>query len=311
MKKTEDLFAATQPLEARMAFISRVVTRRRKGAIRKLLFLDARKVHLNPRCTKDVYIDLPEEAGAAKGRCGKLNFWLYGFRPAASAWEKYYSSLLEEARFIRGLSSPIIFHHPERDISCVVHGDDFTFEGEGVDLKWIQELMKSWFDIKVRAKLGPEAEDDKSVIIWGRMVRWCTWGLSYEADSKHGKLIADYFGFDAETRKLATNGVKDEFKEEDEGEDMELTKEEKKSFRAVAARMNFLAADCPDIQFPAKEICRSMANPTEKSFKKLKRAARYLLSREAVMFKYEWQEEGAQLKVYTDSEWAGCLCTRK
>ena len=91
---------------------------------------------------------------------------------------------------------------------------------------------------------------------------------------------------------------------------MELTNEEK-SFRAVAARMNFLTADCPDIQYPSKEIFRSMANPTEKPFKRLKRAARYLLSREAVKFKYEWQEEGAQLKVYTDSDWAGCLRTRK
>ena len=154
-KDREDLFAATPPLEAKRALISRAATRRRKGAIRKLLFIDARKAHLNPRCTEDVYIDLPEEAGAAKGTCGKMNFWLYGFRPAASAWEKHYSNLLEEAGFIRGLSSPVIFHHPERDMSCVVHGDDFTFEGEDVDLKWIQELMKLWFDIRVCAKLGP------------------------------------------------------------------------------------------------------------------------------------------------------------
>ena len=138
--------------------------------------------------------------------------------------------------------------------------------------------------------------------------RACPWGISYEADAKHRRLIAEYFGFDANSRRLTTNGVKDEDKDAD---DMELAIEEKKSFRAVAARMNFLASDCPDIQFPSKEICRSMSNPTEKSFQKLKRAARYLLSREAVKFKYEWQEDGVQLKVYTDSDWAGCLRTRK
>ena len=65
-----------------------------------------------------------------------------------------------------------------------------------------------------------------------------------------------------------------------------LVDEEKKVFRAAAARLNFLAADCPDIQFPSKEVCRHMANPTEKAFRKLKRVARYLLSRNAVQFQY-------------------------
>jgi hypothetical protein len=90
---------------------------------RKLLFVDARKAHLNPKCDGDVYIRLPEEAGAEPGNCGKLNFWLYGCRPAASAWENHYSSLLGKAGFRRGLASPVVFYHPGRDMSCVVHGD--------------------------------------------------------------------------------------------------------------------------------------------------------------------------------------------
>ena len=265
-KDREDLFAATPPLEAKRALISRAATRRRSGTCRKLLFIDARKAHLNPSCTEDVYIELPEEVGAVKGICGKLNFWLYGFRPAASAWERHYSSLLEGVGFRRGKSSPVIFYQPQRSVSCVVHGDDFTLEGEEDDLNWIQKLMKSWFDIKVRARLGPEEKDDKSVSILGRMVQWCSWGISYEADTKHRQLIAEYLGFDAESKRLTTNGVKDKDKDE---EDMELAIEEKKSFRAVAARMNFLASDCLDIQFPSKEICSSMSNPTEKSFQKL------------------------------------------
>ena len=59
--------------------------------------------------------------------CGKLNFWLYGFRQAASAWEGLYSNLLEQNGFIRGASCGVVFFHPERDISLAVHGDDFTF----------------------------------------------------------------------------------------------------------------------------------------------------------------------------------------
>ena len=151
-KDPEKLFAATPPLEAKRALFSRAVTRRKKKGTgpRKLLFVDARKPHLNPKCDGDVYIRLPVEAGAEPGICGKLNFWLYGCRPAASAW----ASLLGKAGFRRGLASPVVFYHPERDVSCVVHGDDFTFEGEDGHLDWIEKLMASWFDIKVRGRLG-------------------------------------------------------------------------------------------------------------------------------------------------------------
>ena len=70
----------------------------------------------------------------------------------------------------------------EHDLACVVHGDDFTFSGFDVDLLWIQNLMEGWFEIKVRAKLGPEDSDDKVVTILGRTVRWKDWGIEYEAD---------------------------------------------------------------------------------------------------------------------------------
>ena len=90
------------------------------------MFVDARKAHLNPRCSGNVYIELPVEAGGKEGMCGKLDFWLYGFRPAAAAWEKLYCEKLEGCGFKRGISCGVVFHHPERDLSAVVHGDDFT-----------------------------------------------------------------------------------------------------------------------------------------------------------------------------------------
>ena len=101
-KDRDDLFAETPPLEAKRMLLSRAVTRKRDGSYRNLMFIDAKKAHLNPRCEEDVYIELPEECGAPPGMCGKLNFWLYGFRPAAAAWEKHYSELFESKGFIQG-----------------------------------------------------------------------------------------------------------------------------------------------------------------------------------------------------------------
>ena len=65
----------------------------------------------------------------------------------------------------------VIFYHEERDISLAVHGDDVTFCGLEEDLTWIRELMRSWFDIKVRAIIGEDVDDDEEVTILGRIVR--------------------------------------------------------------------------------------------------------------------------------------------
>ena len=102
-----------------------------------MMFIDVRKAHLNYKCQDDVYVELPEEVGAPPGSCGKLNYWLYGFRPAAAAWEKLYSGKLIEVGFSRGVSCGVVFEHEGRDITLAVHGDDFTFCGVDDDLEWI------------------------------------------------------------------------------------------------------------------------------------------------------------------------------
>ena len=148
-KDRDDLFAGTPPLEAKRLSISRAATRRKDLMMRKLMFIDVRKAHCNPKCEEDVYIQLPEECECPEGMCGKLIYWLYGFRPAAAAWERLYSGKLIEVGFERGDSCGVVFYHLGRDLSLAVHGDDFTFCGLDEELKWFKELqstvMESWF----------------------------------------------------------------------------------------------------------------------------------------------------------------------
>eukprot|EP00973_Karenia_brevis_P034576 4770576-Karenia_brevis.AAC.1 len=54
-----------------------------------------------------------------------------------------------------------VFYNRDRDVSPAVHGDDFTFCGCQDDLFWIRDLTKTWFEVRVRAILGPEVHDDK------------------------------------------------------------------------------------------------------------------------------------------------------
>ena len=48
-KYRDDLFAETPPLECKRIILSRAATRRTDGRYRKVMFIDARKAHLNPK----------------------------------------------------------------------------------------------------------------------------------------------------------------------------------------------------------------------------------------------------------------------
>ena len=306
----DDLFVATPPLEAFRVVLSRAVTETSTRERRRVVFIDAKKAHLNPRCHEDVYIELPVECGAPPGMCGKLRFWLYGFRRAASEWEQHYASLLESAGFVRGAACPVLFYHPGRDISLAVHGDDFVAAGLAGDLAWLTDYLQQCFEIKVRAVLGDGPHFDKEVVMLGRTVRWTQSGVEIEADPKHRRLLMEGFGLDDSSKGLMVNGeAKIELDQDSNG--IELVTSEATAFRALVARLNFLSQDNPELQFPAKELSRDMAHPTVGSWSRLKKTVRFLVSRRRVVWRFDFQEDPGRLRVYTDSDWGGDRLSRK
>ena len=140
--------------------------------------------------------------------------------------------------------------------------------------------------------------------------------MRYEADEKHAKMVCEGVGLEASSKGLERPSVKETIEEVmDEERDSPLSPEETKEFRALAARANYLAMDRPDIQFSVKEVCRDMAAPSRSSWSKLKRAARYLLEFPRLEWKFSDEDEEKMdletLHVFSDSDWAGCLRTRK
>ena len=256
---------------------------RSNGKTHKMLLIDVKKAHLNSECTEDVFIELPEEVGAAKGKVGKLRRWLYGFRPAAAAWEAHYANKLEEVGLRRGLATPVSFYHEENDVNLVVHGDDFTFTGDDASLSWVEELMSKWYEVRVRARLGPGENDDKEATLLGRIVRWEAWGISCEANPKYRESVLEDLGLKEDSKSLMSPGTRDA----DRDDDLlpEVLGDDRKC-RSIVATINCMATDMPDLQFACKEVCREMSAPTVQSWKKVKRIGRYLLGREKVVWMF-------------------------
>ena len=90
-----------------------------------------------------------------------------------------------------------------------------------------------------------------------------------------------------------------------------MDKEDAKVFRGLAARANFLSLDCPDLQFPVKDVSREMANPKAGSWKGMKKIARYLINRKRVVWQFKWQDQPRLAHVSGDSDWGGRVGSRK
>ena len=214
----------------------------------KMLFIDVRKAHLNGICEEEVFVELPEEA-QAPGKCGRLRRWLYGMRGAAQGWEKNYKERMQSIGLKPGKSTTAAFFDEESETRLVVHGDDFTFLGYPEQLEKIEEQMKEWYEVKVRGWLGSEPGDCKRISILNMDVTWDGEKITYTADSKHAKTIIEEMSLKEGSTGLKWPCTKEEVKEDEE---QEVSKEEAKHFRKVAARANYLGMDRMDIQFAVK-----------------------------------------------------------
>jgi hypothetical protein len=188
----------------------------------------------------------------------------------------------------------------------MVHGDDFVFVGHDADLAWTEKIMGESFLIKVVGKLGGDRGDEPEIRVLNRVLRWNAEGIKYEADPRHAELLAREVG--AAGPAVRTPGAKGNAK--DKVEEEPLDEAATRWFRSGAARANYLAMDRPELAFATKELCRRMAAPTVSDAAALRRVARYLLDEPRLVYAFAWQHHGS-LRVYVDTDFAGCLRTRK
>ena len=310
-KDREDLFNATQPLEMMRFIMSRQATHRKDDRERKSMYLDIKKAHVLPLWEQDVYVELPGEAEVEDDECGKLIHWLYGCHLAAQAWEEHSSALLKNHGFKLLKSVQVAFVHETRDMSGVVHGDDFVWESVDEDLDWVQKLLEDKHELKNRGRLGFGPNDVRKIDTLGCVIE-VTRGDHLTGHRRHFDLLQEYFGMDDKTKVLTKNGYEDG-PEQVELRETELSMEECKAFRMIAARFNHMAQENPWLQFPAKKVCRNMAKLRASDFMKIRRLVRFLKSAGEIKFLYAWQneDEACDITVLVDSDWAGNTKTRK
>ena len=214
--------------------------------------------------------------------------WLYGMRTATSGWEDDYARRLVEEGFRRSRAASTIFYHPKTQMRVVVHGDDFTFAGTESELKRIQAKMHEWYDVKVRGILGSGKRDVHEIEILGRNLTWTEEGLEYEGSDKHRRALLAGLGLNEESKAVNSAAVRPEEIGQEEDTDM-LDASEAKRFRSLAATLNYMS---------------SAASTTKGSWKRLKKAGRYLTGVEKVTWVMRsWRhDDKVNVDVHVDSD---------
>ena len=83
---------------------------------------------------------------------------------------------------------PKTYHHPQRDIDTVVHGDDFVAVAEDDQLDFFERVLENSMEIKRAGRIGPGRSSAGKVL--KRVVSWTGDGFTWEADPRlSGKLL--------------------------------------------------------------------------------------------------------------------------
>ena len=208
-EKNDLFYASTPPLEAKKAMFDRYSQHARQGKHPlRLSFVDVRKAYFNGTPKRNVFMTLPKELGLPSHFVAKQVRCVYGTRDAGSIWEDVYRGALEAMGFESAVASPCCFVNEKKNISVVVHGDDFTALGTDQDLDWYETELAKHFELKIRGRLGEGCPGDNELRILNRVVRITPTGLTYEADPRHADLLAQSMTL-TDANSVATPGVKD------------------------------------------------------------------------------------------------------
>ena len=87
---------------------------------------------------------------------------------------------------------------------------------------------------------------------------------------------------------------------------MEATK-----LRRSAARINYMSMERPDVDHASTEISKCMSKPKVGDDSNVKRLIRYLINFPRMMSYYSWQNSISDVTLYTDSDWANDVKTKR
>ena len=273
------------------------------------MIADVSTAFLHATLWQKIFVIPPKEYYPQGGVLWRLKKALYGLKGSPKAWQQHLAKTMLDAGFERLKSDPNLYRHKTKKLWALVYVDDLMFVGERRDIDEVMQDLKKVLLIRQTGELS----EGKTVSFLGRQIRRTSDSMELFMSPDYIDRMLDSYGMTkskpAQTpggdslRKLLDNEL--------------LNSQEHKLYRRLVGQLLWLAALRVDIMYAVKELSRGLVAPTEVHKIKLKTLLRYLSGTKDYVhvmrpdFRIGRQVKSLDIKVYVDSDWAGCTDSRR
>ena len=243
----------------------------------------------------------------------RLDGNLYGRRTAGSVYRDELEEVLcvklkETGRydFKRGVKDPCVYRCLKTGIVVVHHIDDGRCAGDAASLnKLLDEDLTAHCEITT----GPLEAEGVSVEVLGKTKTRLPGCILTAPDPKHAENIIKALGLKPGEKSPVPS------RKPDLSDTTPLEAGDAARYRSAVGSGIYLSADRRDIQYAVKELARHMAAPRRCDMNQAMMLGRYLQQRPSLVrvttLDPEAHDGPLQLDVFCDSDWGGCVETRR
>ncbi|XP_019435884.1 PREDICTED: uncharacterized protein LOC109342338 [Lupinus angustifolius] len=263
--------------------------------------LDVNTAFLHGDLKEVVYMKVPPGLTVSQPNlvC-KLEKSLYGLKQASRQWHAKLTAVLLQSGYTKSLADHSLFikHVSSSFTAILVYVDDLILTGNNmIEITEIKKLLDNEFSIKdlgeLKKFLGMEiAQSSKGILLYQRKYtldlleetgmlacKPCSTPMEYA-----GKLVHSKSG-----TPLADPSL----------------------YRRLIGKMLYLIHTRPDLSFAVGHLSQFVSCPTNDHLDGAKIILRYLKGSISVGIFFSSADSGFNIKGYSDSDWGGCLDTRR
>ena len=241
----------------------------------------------------------------------RLDGNLYGRRTAGSVYRNELEEILcsrvdpQQYAFVRGQKDPCVFRCTKTGIILLHHIDDIRAAGPEEALA---QLFEKELPRHCEVQAGELEREGTAVEYLGRTKIRTKDAIITVPDDRHYKAVISAAGITAKDRSEVPS------KQLNLLETEPLDEAQCKKFRSAVGSAIYLSLDRRDIQFAVKEAARRMSNPRKCDMQSVRTLAAYLQAHPTIARVITCDQKVGEpwsIELYSDSDWAGCLETRR
>ena len=200
-----------------------------------------------------------------------------------------------------GAMSKCVFRSECGKLVGTMHGDDVLMAGPRSVIEKPRSSLRKRYETREQMISGRIGEP-KELVILNRKVQWAKEG-------RHAVEVIEALGLSGS--KLVDTPVCVTTRDLTEDESAPLGGVEASQFRRLAAKLNYLSLDRPDIRYGTSLVCAAASQPRLGDMTRLKRIARFLVGKPLLWTYFRWGVSGSRLYAFTDADWASCKESRR